>query len=296
MTDSYRIFTKKSESDKALHLLEGILKGISYDSVVNEEEIIELGNWINMHEMFSHLYPYKEIYEMLEDILEDGLVTEDEKEDLLWFCNKVATTNTYYDLITSDIQRLHGIVRGIIADKTITTDEIEKLQDWLYSNEQLTSTYPYDELTSLISEVLSDGIVTSDEKEMIERFFLEFVDTTTLANYTSQEIEDIKSNISLGGICALAPEINLENATVVFTGKSSRCDRKKFSEIVESFGGRIVSGVSKKVNYLVVGDNGNPCWSYACYGRKIEQAIQLRSEGVPIIIVHENDFWDELLE
>ena len=47
-----------------------------------------------------------------------------------------------------------------------------------------------------------------------------------------------------------------------------------------------------KVNYLVVCANGNPCWAYACYGRKVEQAVKHRRQGVPIVLVHENDFWD----
>ena len=57
-----------------------------------------------------------------------------------------------------------------------------------------------------------------------------------------------------------------------------------------------MNSVSKKTNYLIVGDDGNPCWAYACYGRKVEKAINLRKEGAQIIIVHENDFWDEVEE
>lgn len=53
---------------------------------------------------------------------------------------------------------------------------------------------------------------------------------------------------------------------------------------------------SKKVNYLVVGGEGNPCWAYACYGRKVEKAVELRRQGHPIVIVHENDFHDAVLD
>jgi len=296
MEDNYRRYTKKSESDKAVHLLEGILNGISMDSKINNSEIVELESWINMNENFSHLYPFKDIYLMLEDILEDGIVTDDERKDLLWFCNKVTTTNTFYDLVTSDMQRLNGIIHGIIADKVISETEVVGLKKWLMENEQLASTYPYDELTSLIVNVLEDGIITEDEKALIERFFIEFVDEKTLTAYSQNEIAAIKESITIGGICALAPEINVNGASIVFTGKSSRCSRSEFTKAVEKFGGTVVSGVTKKTNYLVIGDDGNPCWSYACYGRKIEKAIKLRSEGKQIVIVHENDFWDELVE
>lgn len=35
----------------------------------------------------------------------------------------------------------------------------------------------------------------------------------------------------------------------------------------------------------------NPCWAYACYGRKVEQAIGLRKAGSQLLLVHEADFW-----
>lgn len=54
------------------------------------------------------------------------------------------------------------------------------------------------------------------------------------------------------------------------------------------------NSVSRKVIYLVVGNNGNPCWMFFCYGRKVERAMQLRKEGYSIMVVHENDFWDEV--
>ena len=52
------------------------------------------------------------------------------------------------------------------------------------------------------------------------------------------------------------------------------------------------ASVSTKTDYLVVGNAGNPCWAYACYGRKIEAAMNLRKEGGKVIIVNETDFWD----
>jgi hypothetical protein len=45
----------------------------------------------------------------------------------------------------------------------------------------------------------------------------------------------------------------------------------------------------------MVGDMGNPAWTFAAYGRKIEKAINLNnSKGLEILIIHEDDFWKEL--
>ena len=46
------------------------------------------------------------------------------------------------------------------------------------------------------------------------------------------------------------------------------------------------------LDYLVIGANGNECWAYSAYGRKVEQAIELRKSGSRLTIIHEFDFWD----
>jgi NAD-dependent DNA ligase len=97
---------------------------------------------------------------------------------------------------------------------------------------------------------------------------------------------------SLPGICASSPEIVFDDHRFCFTGESSRAPRDELKTIVLDRGGHILTVVSPKLNYLVVGSAGNPCWAYACYGRKIEQAMQLRQRGAHILIVHENDFFD----
>lgn len=91
MEKDYRIYTGKSEFDKAIHVLEGILKSISFDSVINETEIFELNNWINLHSQFSHKQPFKDVFRLLDEILEDNIVTSEERDDLLWFCSQVTT-------------------------------------------------------------------------------------------------------------------------------------------------------------------------------------------------------------
>jgi hypothetical protein len=56
------------------------------------------------------------------------------------------------------------------------------------------------------------------------------------------------------------------------------------------------NNVVKDTNYLVVGNKGNPCWVYSCYGRKVEKAVELRKAGHKIMIIHEDDFWDAVAD
>jgi hypothetical protein len=82
----------------------------------------------------------------------------------------------------------------------------------------------------------------------------------------------------------------------LFTGHSYRAKRSEFKEIIERGQGIFVSTPSKTLNYLIYGASGNQCWAYSCYGRKVERVVELRKEGHDIQIVHENDFWDAVLD
>ena len=125
-------------------------------------------------------------------------------------------------------------------------------------------------------------------------FFSNIVDFSSSANLSEKDFTQLREKYSVSGICAVCPEIKFKDRTFCFTGESYRAKRFTMAEIVRGFGGAVQSTVNRKTNYLIVGTAGNPCWAYACYGRKIEEAMQLRKEGVNIVIVNETDFWDTI--
>lgn len=70
---------------------------------------------------------------------------------------------------------------------------------------------------------------------------------------------------------------NLEGLTFLFTGSLAKLKRSDAEEMVEKNGGKIVSGVSSKLNYLVVGEDA---------GSKLEKAKKIAS----VKIISEDDF------
>ena len=72
--------------------------------------------------------------------------------------------------------------------------------------------------------------------------------------------------------------------------------RSEFEMKIAALGGIPHPRVTKDLNYLVIGSCGNPCWAYACYGRKVEMAMRLRREGSRLMIIHENDLWDAMMD
>jgi len=196
--------------------------------------------------------------------------------------------------VTSDIQKLEGVLHGIISDNVITSEEMLGLKAWINENEHLAKTYPYDEVYSLALAVMADGIVSEQEQAMLKAFFSEFADIKSSEIINVAEIQRVKAEINIHGICSTCPEIVFPNKIFCFTGTSSKTTRQGFANIVTSIGARFVNNVTQETNYLVIGNDGNPCWAFSCYGRKVEQAVKLRKSGLGILIIHEHDFWDAL--
>ncbi len=90
----------------------------------------------------------------------------------------------------------------------------------------------------------------------------------------------------------MTPEIIFADRLFCFTGTSERGPRTYLVETVEKLRGRFHLRIRDDTDYLVVGADGNPCWAYACYGRKVEEAMKRRRDGHRLLIIHEHDFWD----
>lgn len=290
----YRKFTMPAELHKAINTLRGLVAGISADTAVGDSEIAELAHWCELQAHLRDRHPFSELIPVVEEACADGVVTSEEAQNILWLCNNFTATGTYYNDITSSIQFLAGLLHGMLADNELADKEILALQNWVNANDFLKGTYPFDEIESLLCDILADGVITAEEKERLMAFMSNIVDFTQSLNLNEFDFAELRKKYSVDGICAVCPEITFEGKTFVITGESYRASRAEIKEKIESFGGVVRSAVSVRTDYLVVGDAGNPCWAYACYGRKIEEAEMIRREGGRVVIVNENDLWDAM--
>jgi hypothetical protein len=282
----YYRFTGRQRFDRAIHTLEGLVRGIGADGKVNDRELAEVTRWIGEHREFSARHPFNEVIPLLNAAILDGVFDEEERYDVLWLCERIATGSEYYDEATSDMQRLQGFLAGITSDRKIEPHELRNLQDWIDQHAHLKACWPYDEIESLLLEVMRDGEFDEREHDSLMAFFAEFHARPGHMSVAS----DRPANVL--GICAVCPEVVFPQKVFCFTGSSKRASRREFWAIIEERGGEVSKNVVQKLNYLIIGADGNPCWAYSCYGRKVEQAVSLRRQGIPLVIVHENDFWD----
>jgi hypothetical protein len=290
----YRPFTKPAELHKAINTLKGIVAGITTDRSPSETELHELLNWCTLHEHLRDRHPFSELLPLIDDANVDGIITMDEAKDIVWLCNNFISDTAYYDLVTSSLQFLTGLLHGIMADGVLTNGEIHTLRNWIDMNDYLRSCYPFDEIESLLISTLADGRVDAEERNILMAFFSNFIDTTASQNIHAPKMEELRAQYSVDGICAVCPDITFDSKRFCFTGESRRLKRSEIVEKIISAGGLFRASVNNSTDYLVVGAAGNPCWAYACYGRKIEEAMHIRKSGIKLVIVHENDLWDAL--
>lgn len=276
---------------KAASSLAGILRGIAADGAINQHEGSYIRNWLDSHDHIIHKPAFAEVGQVVYNALQDGIIDDEEKQDILWVCDKYLANNLGYDDVSDGLRELHGILGGITADGKISVQEVQSLQAWINQNDYLKGSWPYDEVETLVSKVMEDGVITDQEHELMMAFFSEFVAMADDQTITHPMIINAKEN-RLECLIQTNPELTFPGQTYCFTGKSARAERSEIASMIQNLGGTFNKGISRKINFLVIGCEGSQCWQYACYGRKIEQAVLLRKQGHPIQIIHEIDFWD----
>lgn len=284
--EPYERFCTKSRLHKSVSTLQGIVEGITSDNEVNAPELQLLIDWMELNSPLQDLHPFNEFYPLLARILDDGVLDEGERQDLLWLSNRIlrgeleAATKT-------DMQILHGLLQGIIADGKVLESELRHLGNWIESTSHLKGIWPYDEIESLICDTLRDGVIDDSEHHKLLAYLSDFCEMNPTGS--PGEIKHVVS-----GICAVCPDVRISGKSFCLTGSITGYRRRDLELLIESAGGNPLQRVTLDLDYLVVGMQGNPCWAFACYGRKVEHAMQLRRAGSMLSIVHESDFFDAM--
>lgn len=66
-----------------MQTLLGICTGIAADDVITDKEVLFLKTWLNEHSESTAFWPGSSIAKRVDDILADGIITKEEREDLL---------------------------------------------------------------------------------------------------------------------------------------------------------------------------------------------------------------------
>jgi len=161
---------------KNINELIGLINGINFDGVINQKEVERLCSWVDKSRNLAYEAKEIELISMIDNILEDKVITDQERQLLIDYCNKFNGRK----IGNTEIYLLQGILEGIVSDGVINNLEINRLQEWMAKYGDVLDKYPKCHLMAeKIREIIEDGVVTEEEKQDL----LEIIDN---------QIEDVQ--------------------------------------------------------------------------------------------------------
>lgn len=254
-----------SKLETNINTLYGIIKGITYDGVIDNKELKKLRDWIEDNRIYKQYAVFNRIINKIEKILEDNVITEYERIELEKLVTGINTSKMYSES-TLALQVLNGILDGIICNQEVNQKEVESLNMWLKQNDYLKDVYPYDKVLLEVSKVLEDGILTEEESTYIFNVFNEII----YPNFDNDE------------------NIDFRDKTFCLTGEFKLATKQEMSKKLQELGGIEKTGVSSKLDYLIVGGVGSDAWKFGKIGGKQAKAQELNEKGADIKIIDED--------
>lgn len=266
----------------------GFLQGVVADGRINPTELEALHTY--MLDCADHI-EHGDIVDVLDvtgDLVTKAKLDKASEQDLLnvidciieYQCPEVAAH-------VEKLEEFLGICSGIIADNVIKQTEAERVRQWLSENDEIVSEWPACDISRRLNLFLEDGVLDKGEaadlldamKHLVGGSFAE-----TGATAIGLPIE-VKTH--------LADEIQFGGRSFCFTGQFFFGKRADCEAVTREMGGVPVKGVTKKLNYLVVGSIASPFWLTSHFGTKIKKVMSMRDEAFPFLVGE--DVWRQSL-
>ena len=183
------------------------------------------------------------------------------------------------------VDTLIGLSKGLTADGNVNHAEAEFLLSWLIQNRAATNNPIILNLLTRIAATLEDGVLDAEESD-------ELLSILRQISGEQSVVGELGKTASLP-INNPTPSIVFPERSFLFTGTCAFGTRKQCEEATEGLGGLNASGVSKSLNYLVLGTYVTDSWVHETFGRKIEKAMTYRNQGVPLVIITEEHWANE---
>ncbi|MEW6612735.1 MAG: BRCT domain-containing protein [Pseudomonadota bacterium] len=181
-------------------------------------------------------------------------------------------------IVQRQLDELVGICKGALLDGHIDQGEAEGIRAWLNANIHCLDTWPASVLYDRLRSMLADGRLDADEER----------DLLGLVLRIAQPERSDGTAVSALPTDDPAPTIIFENRNFCFTGVFDFGSRAECQAAVASRGGNNLTGVTRKLHYLVIGAVGSEFWKHSTFGTKIAKAVDYRQSGVPLAIVSEH--------
>lgn len=273
----------KRNRDKAAFSLRGLLQGIVADKKITEQELLFLDTWLREQQRIDD-GDVVDLLDMIRDILDDGVITTDELDELHELIKDVIDYGEASSTeLAASINELLGLISGIVSDGKVTNTEFQSLNVWLSENGQVVDHWPANEIAERIRHILADGVVDEDELADLQ---------ATLKQMCGHDFGE--SGTADGGVAEVfsmnVDSFDHADKVMLFTGKFVCGSREAVENAARGRGAKVSKNISKKLDVVVIGTLASRDWKYKSHGNKIAEAIRLQRDGVPIIILSERQW------
>lgn len=292
MPDSTHLlkFSRARLNGRQVSELLGLCRGLIADGKIVQSEAGSLHAWLIGQEEAS--CPLVETTRMqVGRMLEDGVLDADESAELMRLVRGLIDNHVAMEVPLNrdgvaanklddyQISALLGLCRGLTADGKIDQSEADTLHTWLMAHEGIV-----------------DNPVMAAFQERLEPFIEDKVEDMGSRTQLLQLLNGLVGGKMEVGECLRAttlwlddppPEVVFEDRKFCLTGKFSYGNRGRCEDEVRSRQGICQSFPGKTTDYLVIGSYAEGAWIQSAYGRKIEKAVTLRADGLPVRIISE---------
>ena len=173
-----------------------------------------------------------------------------------------------------------GICKGILIDNDVSVEEAKYLRQWVDDHREFAGQWPISQAASRLNALFSDHAPTDEERQDLLGIL--------------QQITGVRPDAQLAATLATrlpldipAPQILFKGKMFCVTGKCVLGARKKVEEMISLKGASCLDHLTYAVDYLVIGTLASRDWIHASYGRKIEEAVGMKTSGHANAIIGE---------
>ena len=267
---NFKNFIDKNKKLNSIVDFYGMIKGFELDKKIVKEEFDYIVNWTNENSKYTNDIEFVEIISTIDKIIEDGIITLDELQEL-----KQVVKNIILEIsanpITIATQTLNGILKGMVIDNVVTTEEGKYLRKWLYKHLELRNHYPFEQIIDLLEVILEDNVITKEESDFL----------VNAINDILNPLNGLKRNL-----------YSLFGKHVCLTGNFSHGKKSDIEKLLVADGCVIDNDVTRKTDLVIIGASDCIKYAYGEYGKKVQRAIEYNCKGFNIQIMKEDEYFD----
>lgn len=255
--EAYIKYFAPSIKNQLEQLLQFIIS-IGFDTSLTYSQINFLINWLEENKL---ILEYEDLITELKLILKNEYLNAYQYLHLL-------TKLKYFDPTKHgsmhSLYVLISIIEKIELDKKITNYKINQLYKWIIDNQQYQKIYPFKQLIIKLEMIINKKQINSIEETEI---------LSLIKNFFKPELDQV--------------DLEFKDKVFCLTGKFDFGEKEQLEKLINLKQGITSKNVTKKVDYLILGNKGDSSYKYGRYGAKTNKALMMKNEGHKIELVSE---------